>query len=113
MEQKTDGLQTYLQHYRTIRCAEKILRAFLILSVTDQDASHCFKWHVGKSRNNDNNNGNGNSICLFECTTVNLATYRQFTIGCLRLNIQKSKFHYVWAIPIPISTTKQGHPTRI
>lgn len=29
----------------------KILRAFLILSVTDQDALHCFKWHVGKSSN--------------------------------------------------------------
>ena len=40
---------------------------------------------------------------------LNLAMYlflRQFTIGCLRLNIQKSKFHYVWAIPIPVSTTK-------
>ena len=30
--------------------------------------------------NNDNiNNNNGNFICVFECTIVNLATYRQFT----------------------------------
>ena len=25
------------------------------------------------------NNNNGNFICVFECTIVNLATYRQFT----------------------------------
>ena len=29
------------------------------------------------SRDNDNNNGN--FICVFDCTIVNLATYRQFT----------------------------------
>ena len=29
--------------------------------------------------NNNNNNNNGNFICVFECTIVNLATYRQFT----------------------------------
>ena len=28
---------------------------------------------------NNNNNNNGNFICVFECTIVNLATYRQFT----------------------------------
>ena len=27
----------------------------------------------------DNNNNDGNCICVFECTIVNLATYRQFT----------------------------------
>ena len=44
-------------------------------------------------------------------TIVNLATYRQFTIGCLRLNHsknlkKKSKLHQVWAVPILISATK-------
>ena len=29
--------------------------------------------------NNNINNNNGNFICVFECTIVNLATYRQFT----------------------------------
>ena len=29
--------------------------------------------------NNNNNDNNGNFICVFECTIVNLATYRQFT----------------------------------
>ena len=29
--------------------------------------------------NNNDNNNNGNFICVFECTIVNLATYRQFT----------------------------------
>ena len=28
---------------------------------------------------NSNNINNGNFICVFECTIVNLATYRQFT----------------------------------
>ena len=28
---------------------------------------------------NNNSNNNGNFICVFECTIVNLATYRQFT----------------------------------
>ena len=32
------------------------------------------QWHV-----NNNNNNNGNFTCVFECTIVNLATYRQFT----------------------------------
>ena len=27
----------------------------------------------------NNNDNNGNFICVFECTIVNLATYRQFT----------------------------------
>ena len=31
------------------------------------------------NNNNNNNNNNGNFICVFECTIVNLATYRQFT----------------------------------
>ena len=34
---------------------------------------------------------NGNFICLFECTIVNLASYGQLTIGCLRLNYSKNK----------------------
>ena len=33
--------------------------------------------------------------------------YRQFTIGCLRLNYSKKKIQFhVWAIPTLISTTK-------
>ena len=31
------------------------------------------------NNNNNNNNNNGNFICVFKCTIVNLATYRQFT----------------------------------
>ena len=31
------------------------------------------------NNNNNNNNNNGNFICVFECTIVNPATYRQFT----------------------------------
>ena len=31
------------------------------------------------NNNNTDNNNNGNFICVFECTIVNLATYRQFT----------------------------------
>ena len=31
------------------------------------------------NNNNDDNNNNGNFICVFECTIVNLATFRQFT----------------------------------
>ena len=34
---------------------------------------------------------NGNFICLFECRIVNLASYGQFAIGCLRLNHSKIK----------------------
>ena len=65
---------------------------------------------------------NGNFICVFECTIVNLATYRQFTNAAWDWIIQKKKegeeeekkrkekkkanLHHVWAIPIPISTTK-------
>ena len=32
---------------------------------------------IQEVKNNDNNNGN--FICVFECTIVNLAMYRQFT----------------------------------
>ena len=32
-----------------------------------------------KKNRNHNNNDNGNFVCVFECTIVNLATYRQFT----------------------------------
>ena len=32
---------------------------------------------------------NGTFICLFDCRIVNLASYGQFTIGCLRLNYSK------------------------
>ena len=45
--------------------------------------------------NNNNNNYNGNLIYLFECTIVNLATYRQFTIGCLRLNCSKKNQNFI------------------
>ena len=46
--------------------------------------------------NNDNNNdddddNNGNFICVFECTIVNLATYRQFTNAAWDWIIKKTK----------------------
>ena len=34
---------------------------------------------------------NGNFICVFECTIVNLATYRQFTNAALDWIIKKKK----------------------
>ena len=64
---------------------------------------------------------NGNFSCVFECTIENLSTYRQFTNAPLDWIIQKKekkkkekrkkkenkvKEIKVWAIPIPISTTK-------
>ena len=39
----------------------------------------------------DNNNDNGNFICVFECTIVNLATYRQFTNPAWDWIIKKKK----------------------
>ena len=47
------------------------------------------------NNNNNNYNYNGNLIYLFECTIVNLATYRQFTIGCLRLNYSKKNQNFI------------------
>ena len=44
---------------------------------------------INNNNNNNNNNSNRNFVSVFESTIVNLATYRQFTIGCLRLNYQK------------------------
>ena len=38
-----------------------------------------------------NNNNNGNFICVFECTIVNLATYRQFTNAAWDWIIKKKK----------------------
>ena len=32
------------------------------------------------NNNNNNNNNNGNFICVFECTIVNLAMYRQMLL---------------------------------
>ena len=43
------------------------------------------------SLNNNNNNNNGNVICVFECTIVNLATYRQFTNAAWDWIIKKKK----------------------
>ena len=37
------------------------------------------------------NNNNGDFICVFECTIVNLATYRQFTNAAWDWIIQKRK----------------------
>ena len=37
------------------------------------------------------NDNNGNFICVFECTVVNLATYRQFTNAVWDWIIQKKK----------------------
>ena len=45
--------------------------------------------------NNNNNNYNGNLIYLFERTIVNLATYRQFTIGSLRLHCSKKNQNFI------------------
>ena len=56
---------------------------------------------------NTNNNNNGNLICVFECTITNLATYRQFTIGCLRLNYSKKKIRIAsLGYPSSYSATK-------
>ena len=38
-----------------------------------------------------NNNNNGNFICVFKCTIVNLATYRQFTNAAWDWIIKKKK----------------------
>ena len=38
-----------------------------------------------------NNDNNGNFICVFECTVVNLATYRQFTNAAWDWIIKKKK----------------------
>ena len=38
-----------------------------------------YQYDNNTNNNNNNNNNNGNFICVFECTIVNLATYRQFT----------------------------------
>ena len=38
-----------------------------------------------------NNNNYGNFICVFECTIVNLATYRQFTNAAWDWIIKKKK----------------------
>ena len=46
------------------------------------------QWHVN---NNNNNNNKGNFICVFECTIVNLATYRQFTNAAWDWIIKKKK----------------------
>ena len=43
------------------------------------------------NNNNNNNNNNGNVICVFECTIVNLATYRQFTNAAWDWIIKKKK----------------------
>ena len=45
----------------------------------------------GNNNNNNNNNNNGNFICVFECTIVNLATYRQFTNAVLEIGLLKRK----------------------
>ena len=41
--------------------------------------------------NVSNNNNNGNFICVFECTIVNLATYRQFIIIIIIIIIRGEK----------------------
>ena len=41
--------------------------------------SHNSNNNNNHNNRNHNNNDNGNFICVFECTIVNLATYRQFT----------------------------------
>ena len=42
-------------------------------------------------KKNNNNKNNGNFICVFECTIVNLATYRQFTNAAGDWIIKKKK----------------------
>ena len=41
--------------------------------------SHNSNNNNNHNNRNHNNNDNGNFICVFECTIVNLAMYRQFT----------------------------------
>ena len=43
------------------------------------------------NNNNNNNNNNGKVICVFECTIVNLATYRQFTNAAWDWIVKKKK----------------------
>ena len=47
---------------------------FLVVVVNNNNSNK-----NNNNNNNNNNNDNGNFICVFECTIVNLATYRQFT----------------------------------
>ena len=56
------------------------------------NSSALFYSNKNDSDDDDNDSKlNWNFISVFECTVVNLATYRQFTTGCLRLNYSKKK----------------------
>ena len=46
---------------------------------------------VSHLSNNDDNNNKGNFICVFKCTIVNLAMYRQFTNAAWDWIIYKKK----------------------
>ena len=59
-----------------------------------------------KNNNNNNNDNNGNFTYLFECI-VNLATYRQFTIGCLRLNCSKKNQNFIKSGLFPFLSLQQ------
>ena len=39
----------------------------------------CMEYYAALSRPQPGDDNNGNFICVFKCTIVNLATYRQFT----------------------------------
>ena len=61
------------------------------------NSSALFYCNKNDSDDDDDNDGklNWNFISVFECTVVNLATYRQFTAGCLRLNYSKKKLKQI------------------
>ena len=43
------------------------------------------------NNNKQNNNNNGNFFCVFECTIINLGTYRRFTNAAWDWIIQRNK----------------------
>ena len=57
----------------------------------DNDNNNNNNNNNNNSNSNNNNNNNGNFICVFECTIVNLATYRQFTNAAWDCIIKKKK----------------------
>ena len=70
--------------YSNVRSSKQIILMLF-------NSSALFYSNKNDSDDDDDNDTklNGNFISVFECTVVNLATYRQFTTGCLRLNYSK------------------------
>ena len=68
---------------------------YLAGQLWQKDSRYRDKWRAWAKElnkyNNNNNDNNGNFICVFECTIVNLATYRQFTNAAWDWIIKKKK----------------------